>query len=436
MRGLRVLLLALAVALLLPLACTETGVVGGKCREGLTTCGGQCVDISTDHAHCGSCGHACAAGVQCVSGSCGSAAEGGVDGGRDADAAPTDSGDADVTSGDGGKPDAGDAGHPDAGDSGNPDADGGGNADGGEGGACTPPYNEPGRCGDCNTKCTAAAPICSPSDGGYACVPFCTAPLVKCGSQCVDTNSDPKHCGSCNKVCPTGLCQGGKCVGAKAGHIVAACMSYQQNFQTSSQTVLLGNAVFLPFANPMRILAYDQYVQSNVRQRVDQTIGWAAAARGRSYNITSVSTVAGVSQKLNVLDYDVFLVYDQPNAPAGALGSAGTAWATSLDAFARAGGVIVVLSGGDGVGEMPDLLTNSNLLPVSAESDVTYSQLYNRAPTDAIGVNVLTPFVGTRMSCTFTTSVTPDATTTFVISDQGPTGPVGSPVVVHRTALP
>jgi len=425
-KGLRLLLLALAAALLLPLACTETGVVGGRCREGFTTCSAHCVDLSTDPDNCGACGKACPAGVKCVSGSCGGAVEGGLDGGSDADAAPTDSGDANVMQGDGAEPhDGGDA---EAGDSGNPD--------GSEGGICSPPYNEPGKCGDCNTKCTGAAPICSPADGGYACVPLCTAPLVKCGNQCVDLNSDSKHCGSCNKVCPTGLCQGGKCVGAKAGHIVAACMSYQQNFQTSSQTVLLGNAVFLPFANPMRILAYDQYVQSSVRQRVDQTIGWAAAARGRTYNITSVSTVAAVPQKLNVLDYDVFLVYDQPNAPAGALASAGTAWATTLDSFARAGGVIVVLSGGDGVGEMPDLLTNSNLVPVSAETDVTNSQLYNRAPTDAIGVNVLTPFIGTRKSCTFTTSVTPDATTTFVITDQGPTGPVGSPVVVHRTALP
>lgn len=429
MRRLRILLLALAAVAVLPLACTETGVVGGKCREGLTTCGGRCVDLSTDADNCGACGHACAAGVQCISGACGGATEGGADGGSDADAAPTDGGDADVMQGDGAEPhDAGDAG-----DGGNPE---GGNPDGGDGGACSPPYDQPDKCGDCNTKCTGSTPICSPADGGYACVPLCTPPLVQCGNQCVDTNSDPKHCGSCNKVCPTGLCQGGKCVGAKAGHIVAACMSYQQNFQSSSQTVLLGNAVFLPFANPVRILAYDQYVQNNVRQRVDQTIDWAASARGRTYTITSVSTTAGVPQKLNVLDYDVFVVYDQPNAPAGALGSDGTAWATTLDSFARAGGVIVVLSGGDGVGEMPALLTNSNLLPVSAETDVTYNQLYNRAPTDAIGVNVLTPFVATRNSCTFTTSVTPDATTTFVITDQGPNGPVGDPVVVHRTALP
>ncbi len=422
----RLLLLAISLALFVPLACTETGVVGGKCREGYTVCGGRCVDLQTDPDNCGTCGNACAAGVQCISGSCG----GSVDGGSDADAAPTDSGDADADANDGAEP------HPDGGDGGNPEAGDGGNPDGGDGGNCTPPFDTPSQCGDCNTQCTGSTSICSPSDGGYACVPLCTAPLVQCKNQCVDLNSDPKHCGSCNKVCPTGLCQGGKCVGAKAGHIVTACINYQQNFQTSSQTVLLGNAVFLPFANPVRILAYDQYVQNNARQRADQTIGWAATARGRTYNITSVSTAAGVTAQLSVLDYDVFLVYDQPNAPAGTLGSIGSSWMSTLDSYARAGGVIVVLSGGDGVGEMPAFLTNSNLLPVSTETDVTGSQLYNRAPTDAVGLNVLTPFAAMKSTCTFTTSVTPDATTTFVVTDQPPNGPLGSPVVVHRTALP
>ena len=311
-RALRLALVAFVVVLLTPLACTKTGVVGGECRDGFTECNGHCVDVSNDEANCGACGNACPAGVQCLSGSCGGAVEGGadVDASSDAEAGPTDGGDADA--GDGYEPDAGDSGKADGGDGGNPD--------GGEAGPCTAPYDTAQHCGDCSTQCTAPTPFCSPSDGGYACVPFCTAPLVECNEQCVDVNSDPKNCGACNHVCPTGLCQGGKCVGAKAGHIVAACMDYQQNFQNSSQTVLLGNAVFLPFANPMRILAYDQYVQNNVRQRVDQTIAWSATARGRTYKITSVSTASDVPQKLNVLDYEVFFVYDQPNAPAGTLG--------------------------------------------------------------------------------------------------------------------
>lgn len=423
----RFVMLTLALVVFVPLACTQTGVVGGKCREGYTVCGGRCVDLQTDPDNCGVCENACPAGVQCISGACGGKVEGGVDGGVDADAASADSGDADAYQGDGAEP------HPDGG---NPEAGDGGNPEAGDAGKCKPPFDSPSQCGDCNTKCSGSTPICAPSDGGYGCVPLCTAPLVQCGSQCVDLNSDPKHCGSCGNVCPTGLCQGGKCVGAKAGHIVAACMNYQQNFQSSSQTVLLGNAVFLPFANPVRILAYDQYAQSNVRKRVDQTIGWVAAARGRTYNITPVNAAGAVPDELNVLGYDVFLVYDQPNAPAGTLGSIGSSWSTTLDSFARAGGVIVVLSGGDGVGEMPDFLTDSNLLPVSAETDATASQLYNRAPTDAVGLNVLTPFAAMKTTCTFTTSATPDATTTFVVTAQPPGGPLGSPVVVHRTALP
>jgi Protein of unknown function (DUF1565) len=57
-------------------------------------------------------------------------------------------------------------------------------------------------CGTCTTRCDAAAPLCSGSNGSYQCVTGCTAPAsTLCGSQCVDVKTNPSHCGGCTMPC-------------------------------------------------------------------------------------------------------------------------------------------------------------------------------------------------------------------------------------------
>lgn len=43
-----------------------------KCKGGKTKCGKKCRDLSTDPAHCGTCGHACDTGQTCSAGTCAS----------------------------------------------------------------------------------------------------------------------------------------------------------------------------------------------------------------------------------------------------------------------------------------------------------------------------------------------------------------------------
>lgn len=51
---------------------------------------------------------------------------------------------------------------------------------------------------------------------GAAC-PVCTAPLVQCGTVCVDEQSDPNNCGACGQVCPaSNSCELGVCTPAGA----------------------------------------------------------------------------------------------------------------------------------------------------------------------------------------------------------------------------
>jgi len=273
--------------------------------------------------------------------------------------------------------------------------------------------------------------------GSFLCVKKCDDPLTLCGNQCVDLNIDPMHCGSCPNVCPSGICQGGQCVGANVGHVVLACMDYSTPVANSPQTVLMGNAVFLPIRNPVRILAYTEYAPAAVRAKVNQDIGFAATARARMYALTTSATYADVTAKLNISAFEVFLIYDQSAAPKGQLATVGAAWQTStvLSSFAAAGGVIVALSSSGGTAEMDQLFTSAELLNVSAETSAANVTLYNRAPADALGINVISPFLAPKNSCTFTTSTAADADNIFVIRDaQSPAA--GAPVVVHRVIEP
>ncbi len=420
-------------ALAFPAACGSSGVVGGDCAASYVACDGTCVDAQNDPDNCGGCAHACDPGVACHNAICSGTLDDGSSGTSN-NGGESEAGASGVTgsSGNGGSLGNGMLGQ--AGD----DLDAGELSDAKHDGdaACLPPYKRPEACGNCATKCSTAAPTCSPDGmGSYVCVLKCDDPLKQCNGQCVDFNIDADNCGSCGTVCPSGICQGGKCVGANVGHVVLACMDYQTPAKNTAQTALMGNAVLLPIRNPVRILAYTEFAPAALRAKVDQDIGFAAAARSRTFTMTPLSKYTAASASLSISNYDVFLIYDQTAAPAGQMATVGAAWQKNsvVDSFSSAGGVVIVLSGG--TSEMDQFLTNSELLDVSQQTVVSGGTLYNRAPADAMGINVISPFFAPMNSCTFTTSLTPDIDDIFVVEDTKSPA-VGSPVVVHRVIEP
>ncbi|MBN2196827.1 MAG: hypothetical protein JW751_28735 [Polyangiaceae bacterium] len=484
--------LSVMVALVVPAACAETGVVGGDCARGLGACDGHCVDLSTDNDNCGRCGQHCPESMPCGLGICGGdlgRLDGGLGGaaGAAAAGAPATAG----VSGSGGREAGGTAGASGGGFAGieqggtgplgaqggmaNGGTQGGagtgaegtgvagagvagagglggagvggaqggvgtggspsGGWNGGEGGgSCVPPFNDPAQCGDCTTQCTEPTPRCAPVGGGeYACVAECDPGLTDCNGACVDLNSDPFHCGSCSRQCPSGICQLGECVGARFGNVALLCMNYRQTYQGRPQEMLLGNSVFLPARNPVRVLAYVEYATAQAENQVVRTLDWASATRGRIYDWSRLEVASELTNRLSVNDFDVFLVLDQTSAPAGTLASIGASWSTALDSFPRAGGTVVVLSGGSS--ENVDLLDRTGLFSLTGERSLANTQIYNRAPADALGLNVVSQFVALQDTCVFETSVVPDESTTFVVTDTQ-TGPLGDPVVVHRTFAP
>ena len=412
MRALRFIALGLGLAYAFPAACGSGGVVGGKCKSLY----------------------------------CGSSAQAGENGQGN-----SPNGGASNTSGNGpGEAGNGAAAAPQGGDGELPD---GGFFDSpvdGQGDAmapleCLPPHDSPAHCGDCDTQCKAPTPLCAPDgNGSFMCVPKCILPLIECQGECVDPqsfNSDPENCGKCGNECPSGICQAAKCVGARYGNIALFCMDLESATATSSPTTLLGNAVFTPTVNPVKVLAYTRGARAAAVTRVNSVIGWAGSARGRSADITGAKTVAAVTANLNILDYQVLLIHDLDQAASGDPAAAATTWESGsvLSSFAKAGGVIIVLDGGDGTGEMHQLINAGNLLDpsqktsLSGQTDVTLGQVWNNAPFDVLGVNVLSPFLGTSHTCTFDTNAKPGSDTIFVLSDDEAGG---TPIAIHRVIAP
>jgi hypothetical protein len=208
------------------------------------------------------------------------------------------------------------------------------------------------------------------------------------------------------------------------------------NYRTPSQgptRLVLGNSIFLPKSNPVRILAYGEFADPAAVQQVDATI--ADVAGGRLYTVTRAAHSADVPTILRKSDFDVFLVYEQTGAKAGDLSNMGDLWAASLESFSYVGGVIVVLDGGQGVREMAQLITSTRMIQVTDEVVLTPPPtLSNRLPGDAVGSNITTALPAQLDTCVFETPVIQDANTAFVITELGAAA-TARPVVIHLTRI-
>jgi hypothetical protein len=317
-------------------------------------------------------------------------------------------------------------------------SDGLGGASGSGGDVCSEPFDTPAYCGDCDTRCRNPQPYCAPAGDSFECVAACTNDLFLCDQRCVDITTDIDHCGGCDRRCPTAICRDSTCVGEVAGHVVSLCMSLESYRANAPQNTMLANAIFLAEGDAVRVAGYAEHATTSGISGVQRAIDEADARNAREIQFTLLSSGATVPAELAADSYDVLLVYDQALAPSGSLESLGRAWRDSLTAFTVRGGVVIVLGSATGTAEMHQFVTESGLLDdLSGQTSVTGELLYNRAPSDAVGLNVFGEFRALRSSCTFTTTSAPSAGTTFVVTDAlASSGEQGNPSVIHRVTNP
>jgi hypothetical protein len=136
--------------------CTN-GACAPQCPSGQTTCNDVCVNTQTNNAHCGACNNACPSGQSCVNGTCALQCPGGQTNCA---------------------------------------------------GVCRNLQTDTANCGVCNNVCAGSLATCTNGTCGTA----CPSGQTTCNGRCVNTQTDPSNCGFCNRFCPSGyICSNGTC---------------------------------------------------------------------------------------------------------------------------------------------------------------------------------------------------------------------------------
>jgi hypothetical protein len=429
--------------------CGNAGIVGGDCAVGYTQCALTCVDLQTDPANCGACGHVCPAGVACQDGVCGGIPSDAMlddgapwndaneecdasdpahpvcyprphlDGSKDGtdDGASGDGGTGDGSGGDGTSGD-GTTGDGTTGDGSNGDGSGGDGStgDGGEAG-CVPPFDTPQGCGSCTNVCVAPNGVCTPVDGGFQCAPNCNPPLTDCNGQCVNLTSDPQNCGVCGKVCASQYCFMSMCEGSVAGSVMVIGHDFQKTAPGDQQAKLLTNSVFY-YPGPVNLLSFEHYGDPATVANGLKLLTKYAKSVAVTFNVQSTSDDTILANDTVLAGATAVIVWDQPNAPAGTLGTLGTNWAPHLTKFAQGGGLVIALDGAQGVAEMPSLITNGALLAVTGHGSVLPGT--PAADSSASIARLMTNvYLVEQNTAWFTTSEAMGATTFYVANVQG-----------------
>ncbi|QQR91745.1 MAG: hypothetical protein IPJ88_08600 [Myxococcales bacterium] len=304
-------------------------------------------------------------------------------------------------------------------------------------GSCVDP-NDSNTCGGCigegGTVCSGGTPVCE----NESCNVSCTPPLFNCASSCVDRDSDPKNCGSCGNVCQSGICETGICADVRPGHVVVIGMNYVGYTGTDDQksaASLVGNAVFLNasfFSSPLKVLAFRGDALTSSITGTDAAINSHPHASSPGWSKTVTDDSAAVV--LNLLDYDVFLVYAQGNATNATLFGYSAQWANAMDEFVQSGRVIVVLDGPSAtnngsyqvLGDTPLFLASSRSL-ITATDNLTTS-----APADQLANGLIYNFPALVDTVKYT-DVEPASSTSIVVRHINING---AAIATHRAIFP
>lgn len=235
----------------------------------------------------------------------------------------------------------------------------------------------------------------APSDSGFVCT--------------ADVMNDPLNCGSCGHICASGLCTAGFCEGEPRGHIVAIGHDYATHHSANAR--VFANAAGLGKSYNLGIAWWPGDPTNH--GAVVATLTTGLQAQGRPWHAVAFAATPSPTAFATT---DVLVVDPQHGPPP----ASAAAWATTVDAFVRAGGVVIVLEGAAGTSYR--LAAELGLYTVTPPVDVTGGHAIVSAPNDAVAQQVLSPYAASTTSVAF-----PGATGAVV------TTTAGSPIVFHLT---
>jgi hypothetical protein len=264
---------------------------------------------------------------------------------------------------------------------------------------------------------------------------MCDDGLTLCNGVCVDTTSDPFNCGACNIVCASLLCSNSLCQGAVPGSLIVIGHDYEVTYSAAQQRVL-ANALLVSSASPLRVRLYEQYASAAAITNVKSILTAAATGAGRVINYTAASTPSDVTPGMNAANTDVLVIFDQVNAPASTLAAIGTGWATTITSFSHVGGVVIALDGLGGTSpQMPALIKSAKILDVSSDTTVAQgSALDVVAPSDSVGIGVVSPYGAGKHSVFFACNEPNTPPVTYIVEDPANDAGPTQPVVIHKVA--
>jgi hypothetical protein len=278
-------------------------------------------------------------------------------------------------------------------------------------GACVDLQTDQANCGRCGYNCFSRACVAARCQ-------TCSTGQTACPGQCTDTLVDPANCGGCGQVCPSGACRFGVCKPSTAGHIVIIGHDFLSSNTDMNQ--LLGNAIFLPQANPVQLAEYVGVANGIAVSNSHVAISDIAASLGRSV-VRSMVTGSNIVTQLTPAD--VFLIQSQNLATNSIIKQLGQAWTNALTAFANTGGIIVLLDGSyPGNNGTTQILSQAGLTTIAANGVVTNETCSLATTADPLANLLSANYVCLPNSISFTAG-----TGVHVIED------LGQPVVLHLT---
>ena len=407
-----------ALALLAVLSACSSPLVGAECRQGLSRCDGQCVDVERDPEHCGSCANDCGR-LECRNARCGPGLR------------PDEDGGSFVADGGGGPPIShGGVGTPFTPDGGlnfpDPLVNGCSIGETVCDDKCTNPSSNTDHCGGCGQPCDAGR-VC----GGGRCVEPCVGVQTMCGVSCVPPNPDsdtsPNLCGPCAVTCASGICGEGACDDAVPGHLVIIGHDYSALLETSvTMKRLAGNALSLARGAPVRALVYRGTASEESVEGVEAAIDFAIKLDGRTWSRTDADE-REVAFQLSAAD--AFIMYAQADMTDAKLIELGRWWGRALAQFLQRGGVILLF-------ETP---TAANAGTYGLLKPIGVFRAARRAAVPAQTLTVVSPGVG--VAARATVKYRSAANTVRFLDVTTPGGPVvedgdGETVIFHRIVSP